>query len=439
MLYPPPLTVLARALLHGAQDLDSLVSRVQDAVGKRGLPAIVKRYREAFVHKPHAREREVIDFLRRDVGFRRLRWNAEGKKFLTGNSTIPAQMRPSSTASSWLIPPITTVSELCTWLRLPLAELGPFADLKGMNGQARHPSLQHYRNHLVAKRSGGLRLIEAPKQRLKLLQREILADILNAIPTHPAAHGFVRGRSIQSFAAPHIGQRAVLRMDIENFFPSISFARVAAFFRTAGYPERVADFLAGLCTHAVPNKFWRQLAPQPDTEARTELKRIYSPRHLPQGAPASPALANLCAYRLDCRLHALAQAGGAVYSRYADDLAFSGGAAFDRAGEAFAGRVAAILLEEGFHAAYRKTRLMRQSVRQQLTGLVVNRHLNLPREDYDHLKAILTNCVRSGPQNQNRDALPDFRAHLLGRVAFVESIHPARGAKLRSLFNRIVW
>jgi hypothetical protein len=169
------------------------------------------------------------------------------------------------------------------------------------------------------------------------------------------------------------------------------------------------------------------------------LKRIYGPRHLPQGTPASPALANLCAYRLDCRLHALAQAAGAVYSRYADDLAFSGGTAFDRSAEAFAGRVGAILLEEGFHAAYRKTRLMRQSVRQQLTGLVVNRHLNLTREDYDRLKAILTNCARNGPQGQNRDVLPDFRAHLMGCVAFVESIHPARGAKLRSLFNRIAW
>ena len=82
---------------------------------------------------------------------------------------------------------------------------------------------------------------------------------------------------------------------------------------------------------------------------------------------------------------------------------------------------------------------MRQGVRQQLAGLVVNSHPNIRRSDYDALKAILTNCTHGAPASQNRDAHPDFRAHLSGRVAFVESIHPIRGAKLRAIFNRIEW
>jgi hypothetical protein len=101
--------------------------------------------------------------------------------------------------------------------------------------------------------------------------------------------------------------------------------------------------------------------------------------------------------------------------------------------------VAAILLEEGFTANYRKTRLMRQGVRQHLAGLVANEKPNVLRTDFDTLKAILTNCVRRGPAGQNRDGHPDFRAHLAGRVSFVESVNPHRGRKLRDLFERISW
>jgi hypothetical protein len=125
--------------------------------------------------------------------------------------------------------------------------------------------------------------------------------------------------------------------------------------------------------------------------------------------------------------------------RYADDLAFSGGTAFDRRVERFATHVAVLLEEEGFTVNHRKTRIMRQSVRQRLAGLVTNRHTSVPRPDFDRLKATLTNCVRHGPAGQNHSGVPDFRAHLQGRVAFVESVNPAKGARLRNIFERIVW
>ena len=158
-----------------------------------------------------------------------------------------------------------------------------------------------------------------------------------------------------------------------------------------------------------------------------------------RGAPTSPALANVCSYRLDCRLAGLALAAGAAYTRYADDLAFSGGERFDRSVDRFAIYVARIVREEGFTPNHRKTRIMRQSVRQHLAGLVINQQLNLRRKDYDVLKAILTNCIRHGPANQNREAHPHFREHLAGRVSFVESIHPGKGGRLRKLFDKIDW
>jgi RNA-directed DNA polymerase len=288
-------------------------------------------------------------------------------------------------------------------------------------------------------------LIESPKPRLKALQQRILHGILDHIPSHPAVHGFVKGRSIQSFAAPHVGQHVVLRMDLEDFFPSFSGSRIQSFFRTAGYPESVADVLGGLATNVVPQGEWRSLSAtsQPsghlDQDQWWQMKAMYGRPHLPQGAPTSPAVANLCSYRMDSRLHGLAKHSGAVYTRYADDLAFSGGEVFARGIHRFSTQVAAILKDEGFAVNHRKTRIMRASIRQHLAGMVVNQRLNVPRRDFDLLKAILTNCVRHGPESQNREGHPHFREHLAGRVSFLASTHPDRGKRLRALFERIKW
>jgi hypothetical protein len=102
-------------------------------------------------------------------------------------------------------------------------------------------------------------------------------------------------------------------------------------------------------------------------------------------------------------------------------------------------RVAAIAIEEGFAVNLRKTRVMRRGARQHLAGVVVNSHPNLARTEFDALKAVLTNCVRSGPALQNRDGHSDFRAHLAGRVAHAAMLNAARGAKLKGIFGRIVW
>jgi RNA-directed DNA polymerase len=107
--------------------------------------------------------------------------------------------------------------------------------------------------------------------------------------------------------------------------------------------------------------------------------------------------------------------------------------------ERFGLHVAAILLEEGFAVNHRKTRAMRQGVRQHLAGLVTNQRPNVARRDFDRLKAVLTNCVRLGPENQNREGRPRFRAHLEGRVAFVEMVNPGKGKRLRTILEQVQW
>jgi hypothetical protein len=282
-------------------------------------------------------------------------------------------------------------------------------------------------------------LIEAPKPRLKQIQRRLLDAILTCIPPHEAAHGFRPGRSIVTFAKPHIGRAIVLKMDLRDFFISITGARVIALFLTAGYPEPVARLLTGLCTNTVPREL-KDAAGEPfDSSLSWQAGRLYRRPHLPQGAPTSPALANLAAYRLDARLAGLAHSVGAQYTRYADDLVFSGGATFARTIGRFPIHVAAVALEEGFAVQHRKTRVMRQGVRQRAAGVVLNRRINLPRADYDQLKAILCNCVRHGPQGQNRAGVADFRAQLAGRVAHAVRVNPERGGRLLRLFEQIAW
>jgi len=144
-------------------------------------------------------------------------------------------------------------------------------------------------------------------------------------------------------------------------------------------------------------------------------------------------------YRADCRLSGLAKAAGAAYTRYADDLAFSGEETFERCAERFATHVAAILCEEGFAVNHRKTRVMRRSVRQHLAGVVTNERVNVSRADFDRLKATLTNCARFGASSQNREGFPNFRAHLEGRVAFVKMLNPQKAARLSRILERIQW
>jgi RNA-directed DNA polymerase len=140
-------------------------------------------------------------------------------------------------AEPWDLPAIASVGALADWLRINPGELEWFADLKGRGYKNNCPPLRHYHYQVLAKRSGDVRLIEVPKQRLKELQRQMLARILDPIPPHPAVHGFRKGRSIKTFISPHVGQRVVVRMDLRDFFPSLPPRGFKPFFARLGTPN----------------------------------------------------------------------------------------------------------------------------------------------------------------------------------------------------------
>jgi RNA-directed DNA polymerase len=438
---PSLLRMLATSFLAGQPSADQIAIRGSQLLGRRWpwLGPLAKRYVKAFASRTRPRRRDVVEFLLHDPAFTQA-WSKHFDELSVAQwLTEPLKMQPVVAASTWDIPTIESVGTLAEWLGVTVGELEWFADVKGLGYKRHGPKLAHYHYRILAKETGNIRLIEAPKPRLKALQRHILTQILERIPAHPAAHGFLKQRSIKTFVAPHVGQRVVLRMDLQDFFPWLSGARIQALFRTIGYPEAVADLLGGICTNAAPRHLWKEVASNADPRRLYETRALYSRPHLPQGAPTSPALANICCYRVDCRLNGLAKSVGATYTRYADDLAFSGSEAVERQLERFSIHVAAILMDEGFSVHHRKTRIMRQGVRQYLAGIVANRHLNVIRADFDRLKATLTNCVRLGPGTQNRANHHQFRSHLQGRVGFVEMINPAKGKRLRSIYERIQW
>jgi RNA-directed DNA polymerase len=435
------ISVLARSLLAGEPVFGDVHARAVRTLGRswRWLRPLASRYVEAFAVGTRPRHRDVIRFLLQDQGFQRARAKYRHELSIAEWLAEPQRMQPVAAAQQWSLPVIESVGDLADWLSLSADELEWFADLKGLGYKLPRPKLQHYHYLVLRKRSGGIRLTERPKPRVKESQRRILSGILDRIPVHTAVHGFVKERSILTFAAPHVGKCVLLRLDLQDFFPAFPAARIQALFRTLGYPESVADRLGGICTNSVPRYVWNDRPPEMELTEWHEARTLYARPHLPQGAPTSPALANLTAYRLDCRLFGLAKSAGAVYTRYADDLAFSGGEGFSRVVERFSTHAAAIALEEGFSVNYRKTRIMRQGVRQHLAGVVVNQQTSLPRRDLELLEAILTNCIRFGPESQNRAKLPNFRAHLQGRIGFVEMINRVKGQRLRALFDAIQW
>ena len=411
------------------------------ALGKRWrwIPPLARRFVADFETGTRPSFRGAREFIRHDTQFdgawqrhrheiRIVQWIPE-----------PQVMRPVQSAASWPLPQLEIVDELCALLGVTTGELEWFADLNGSAARSDEHRLQHYWYRLVRKSSGGLRLVEAPKVKLKQVQRVVLRAILEKIPVHPSVHGFVSGRSVRSFAAPHVRKTCVLRMDLEDFFPSIRAGRVQAMFRTAGYPDRIASLLTGVCTNVAPRRLWRDSRNEISTQERIQAHELYSRPDLPQGAPTSAALANICAYRMDCRLNGLARAVGAEYTRYADDLVFSGGERLAALVRNMPAYVAAIAAEEGFSVNHHKTRVMSQAIRQRVAGVVVNQRLNIRRKDFDRLKAILTNCVRHGPGSQNRHGHPSFASHLRGRVEWVRSLNPTRGEQLSRLYDQIDW
>lgn len=329
-------------------------------------------------------------------------WNPTGWNFgLYPGMRRPVKRKPSATAA---LPKLSSREDVAK-----LAGVDP-ADLDALMRPGSEAG-SGYVEFEAPKRSGGVRRICAPRAKLKAVQRAILDGLLAHLPSHPAVHGFVPGRSTVTNAAPHTGATVVVRVDLEDFFPTVHYRRVKGLFEAHGYGDEVSSVLAGLTT-------WRPRLPD---------GTVAWPGVLPQGAPTSPAIANLVCRRMDARLTALAKRAGATYTRYADDLSFSFKAPPERLGR-FLWWVNAILQQEGFSENSAKRRVMRKSGRQRVTGLTVNEQVSIPRDERRRFKAILANCRKHGVESQARGR-PDFAQWLTGYAAYVRMVHPELGER----------
>ncbi len=316
------------------------------------------------------------------------------------------------------LPVFTSPEALASAMRVPLSEL------RFLAFDRRVATVHHYRRFEVPKKTGGVRLISAPMPRLKAAQTWILNHILKQVPVHDAAHGFRHHRSIASNARPHLGADVVVNMDLQDFFPTVTYPRVKGLFVSLGYSESVATVLTLLCS-------------EPDIE-EIELDGSHffvavGPRRLPQGSPASPALTNILCRNLDRRLAGLAESMGFTYTRYADDLTFSAGR--DVARTRLIGRliraVEDIVRHEGFAVHPKKTRVMRRTKKQEVTGVTVNDKLGVDRATLRRFRATLYQVEKDGPQGKRWNDSTNVLSSMHGYANFVAMIDPDKGRDLQ--------
>lgn len=272
---------------------------------------------------------------------------------------------------------------------------------------------RRYHGFYIPKSNGGRRLISAPEGDLKVLQKNILRSILERVSLHPSANGFKRGRSILTNAENHIGQEIVIKMDLMDFFPSITYQRVKGVYLNLGYPEGVASALAEVSTYK---------------------------GRLPMGAPTSPYLSNIVASRLDRRFTNLGKKMNFRYSRYADDLAFSS------QDDNFTQQLSyfrKIIRDEGFEVNEKKIVIARKGGRQKITGVVVNKKINVEKAEYKKLRAVVHNCLNGEVTVEMRkwgaSRTDEFKNTLSGHINFVKMVNSEKGERLLQQFKRISW
>lgn len=316
-------------------------------------------------------------------------WRPARGDFLCPGTSLPATLElPRGVRRHGLSPGPNPLSEVLfpCWLRIS-PRLATFVGHEVRAGRM-------YTRHELPREGKTPRIIHSPRPILKFIQRRILERILNQIQLHDDTHGFVRGRSVFTALERHAGKRMVLTMDLRDFFPSITQGRVIGVFRAVGLDEKRARLLARLCC----------------LDGR-----------LPQGAPTSPALANIICRRLDKRLAGLARKAGADYTRYADDLIFSGSSKL-------VGTIPLlrkIVEDEGFAIAEEKTLCRRSGSRQRVLGLNVNTCVSVPRTVRRCLRAMVHRQAASPSAD---DGMVSF---LMGHIAFMKPGHPGQADRLR--------
>lgn len=234
-----------------------------------------------------------------------------------------------------------------------------------------------YKEFDIPKKKKGVRHICQPSARLRMIQHRLLnfLQIYYSILKPDCTHGFVRKitkkqapSSIVENAKPHVNKQFVLQIDIQDFFTLISAQSIAEMFMSEYF--RFSPNVSNILTHIVCYK-----------------------KSLPMGAPTSPTLSNFICLQLDNQLQAFAQQYDMSYTRYADDITFSSNNA--NIYEALE-QITSIVESHGFTINPSKTRIRTSAIRQMVTGIVVNKKLNVPRTFYKQTRAMLHDAYTNG-------------------------------------------
>lgn len=270
----------------------------------------------------------------------------------------------------------------------------------------------YYNEVLIPKKSGEKRILNVPNYNLKLVQKWILNNILYSIPISKHATGFCKNKSIKNNAELHVNKECVINLDLKDFFPSISQKQVFRIFYYYGYTDEVSFLLSRLCTYK---------------------------GKLPQGAVTSPYISNIICIKLDKRLFGLAEKYNATYSRYADDITFSG----NKKIYAMLPTIEEIIRDEGFILNTSKTRIQRSYNKQEVTGLTVNNgRVSVDKKYLSKFKQEVYYCIKYGPsshlQHENIDKT-NFRDYMYGKAYFIKMIDKELGLKMLDKLGQINW
>ncbi len=278
----------------------------------------------------------------------------------------------------------------------------------------------HYSRFQIPKRKGGFRTIAAPKPLLRKAQSWLLKNILEKIPVTDSAKAFRPNCSVADNAKAHQGAGVLVKMDLQDFFPSVKFKRVKGLFQMLGYNEGIASIFALICTDAAR------------INAQLGDKNFYvalGERYLPQGACTSPAISNIICYRLDKRMKGLADKLGFNYTRYADDLAFSHSNK-DQAVSRLIKCAKTIIYKENFILHPDKLVVLRPHHRQSLTGVVINEKPNLSRRDLKRFRSFLHHYDRYGEFEMSRRMGKNAKAYGKGYWSYLNMINADKAQQL---------
>lgn len=269
-----------------------------------------------------------------------------------------------------------------------------------------------YHEVRIPKKNGNFRTLDIPSVDLKHIQRWILDNILNKMHVSGYANGFVKSKSILTNAQKHTNSECIANIDLRDFFPTVKFEQVFRIFKYYGYTKELSYSLSKLCTY----------------------RGI-----LPQGSPASPAITNIICLKLDKRLSALAKKYEAVFSRYADDITFSGKKAIVH----LLPHAIDIIHDEGFSVNSDKTHISFRHQRQEVTGLIVNGDtVRVSQKFKKQFRKEIYYCKKYGVRSHLEHINSHhsfYKEHMYGKAYFINMVEPPLGEELLRLLDSISW